>query len=108
MQTEEELENLKELRIKYRQIEFVIENFLTMKTLHVDGYISKFYQLFKEEKNINAAKTLRDQGKTEYFLNPFMKQLHLVLKTQQRYHKQKKLQTNTAHEYICKLLNKVL
>lgn len=60
-----------------------------MKTLYVDGYISKFYQLFKEEKNINATKTLRDQGKTEYFLNPFMKQLHLVLKTQQRYHKQK-------------------
>lgn len=49
------------------EIEFVIENFLTLKTLHINGCMSKFCHPFKLQKNSSTHRSSETRGRQNTF-----------------------------------------
>ena len=86
------------------EIETVIENFPTNKSLRPDSFTGKFYQTFREElSNLYPSETVPKscrEKKTSQFIS--WGHHHPDTKTRQRYHKKRKLQANITDEDRCK------
>ena len=100
---QEEIENINR-PITGTEIETVIKNLPTNKSLGPDGFIGNFYQTFREELTpilLKLFQNIAEGGNTtKLFLRGHH---HPDNKTRHRCHKERKLQANITDKHRCKI-----
>ena len=97
---QEEIENINR-PITRTEIETVIKNLPTNKSLGPDGFTGEFYQTFREVLTPTLLKLFQNIAEGGTLPNSLY-EATITLITKERCHKERKLQVNITDEHRCK------